>query len=111
MKLDVLRNHIEDARYGKKINEVTISMPFQEYHDLMEDLMNKPFFNISNAASSCMLIKHIMLDGIKVNIVDGELGVVEEGGIKPGQKFFKALQFESPRKAPVIQMQTLPHRA
>lgn len=96
---------IEDFAYGK--TEVTMSMPFKDYNELLLDLMNTPSFVMQ---PSMDIIKHFRLNGVLVNIVEGDNVGLGDGGPKENQKFFRMFSFQQHNKpASVIQMQTLPH--
>lgn len=116
MKLNQFSNQVGDFIFGKLNNlvEVTFAMPFNDYNELVMDCINSCNF-IQTSDNSIGVIKHFNIHGVKVTIVEGDIVGLGEGGPTGNQKFFEMFSFEplahQQKKASVIQMQTLPHRA
>lgn len=102
---------VEEFAYGneERFTGITMGMPFKDYNELLQDLLNNPSFMM---LPSMDIIKHFRLNGVLVNIVEGDNVELGFGGPKESQKFFRTFKFqEHTKQAPVIQMQTLSHRA
>jgi hypothetical protein len=115
---DVVKKHHE-FRYDRAIlwgsnvpiTDMTLGMPFKEYHELLLECLNQPNFYV-NPANGSDIIKHFMVNGIKVHLVEDTEVRWWVGMPQTHQKFFKDFDFQpSTPQAKVIQMQTLPHRA
>lgn len=76
-----------------KLKDLTVVMPFKEYSELILDCRNQPCF-IINTPPSVGIIKHFVINGINVHIVEGDKVEWGMGLPKGGQKFFEALNFE-----------------
>lgn len=78
----------------KPLTDLTLTMPFNEYNELLHDCMNKPNFVLS-ASPTVGIIKHFTVNGISVHIVEGNEVEWGLGKPKADQKFFETLSFES----------------
>lgn len=75
------------------IKDLTLGLPFNEYNELVLDLMNTPNY-ILTPGNNVGIIKHFVVNGIKVHLYDSDEVRWGLGVLKENQKFFETLSFE-----------------
>ena len=73
--------------------EFTLSMPFNEYHELMTDCMNSPMFLCSSKDKSSS-IKQFRINGAIIFIIEGEEIKLRSGRPGENEKIFESIKFE-----------------
>jgi len=96
MKLDNFQKLVGDSLdllYGIENKELTFSIPFEEYHELVIDCMNSTLLTGSSFDKS-FAIKHFYIHGVQVHLIAGEKLEMRVGGMKEGETFFESIKFE-----------------
>jgi hypothetical protein len=92
--------------------QLYLAMPFNEYKELSEDFQNKANISYNPATNTSTIKQNVIGEEMEVNIVNGVLGEWGVGEPKDVEKILEVVRLKPVGKnTPVIQMQTLPHRA
>lgn len=100
MTLDKFQERVQIFIWSEKLHQsvtdpvqVTMSMPFRDYNELMETCLNS--MNVLEAAKGkSMVIRHFRVYGVMVNLVEGDEVNMKVGGPGDDQKYFESFTFE-----------------